>query len=236
MLKKKHIKGLRKKVLKLEYEKKLIFLSKEPSSTTATPNIGTVVKKNPSEQANYRILVLRNAPIDESQLKQSTLMPQLLEISKEGDPQALGKTTRVLSKCVKKNILKKLVNANCKYIYWIAPEAKSLKEQLLQLNMLKVYIRAEPKDSFLGCLLESRFDNTTPFSLDPSKKVDKGLSTYKYYYPSQILSLCDTVDRLGGPTKSTGLEVVGQLLQTIEASINSVSMLLALKKETATKE
>lgn len=239
LLKKKHMKGLRKKVLKLEYEQTLLFLNKKPLLSNEESKVEPTHKKAPSEQANFRILLLRNAPIDETLVKGVSPSPVIkgdtIELVKD-NPQL---TTHILGKCVKKNILKKLVRADCKYIYWIQPEARSLKEQLLHLNILKAYIRAEPKEAFLGCLLESRFDQSVKSGSVATSATPPGdgvgFSNYKYYYPSQILSLCDSIDRLGGVATSTGLEVIGQLLQTIEmtsaAFMSSTSMLLALKNE-----
>ena len=226
MLKKRlNIKGLRKKVLKLEYEKKLMCQI-----------IGVETKNNSHAHGNYRILILRNAPIDERGIQGSNLVKASLEKVSAGNfltPLELAQyqSSKVLNKCVKKNILKKIVNANafeskwlqCKYVYWMTPDATSLKEQLCQLNLLKTYVRAEPKDAFLGCLLESRLTNKKGSEVS-------SVINYQYYYPSQITQLCDAMDKAaGGASKATGLEIVGQLIQTIESSINSMSMILALK-------
>lgn len=224
MLKKKlNIKGLRKKVLKLEYEQKLMSANHlgEGNVIQSLTKSGGPSNITSLQNLNYRILILRNAPLDDSLLK-----------GKGADEGAEAVVTRVFSKCIKKNILKKIINTNdlnacwlhCKYIYWIAPEATSLRDQFVHLNMLKSYIRAEPKDAFLGCLLES-------VSVNHNELKNNKVINYRYYYPSQILSLCDSMDKtamLSG-NKPTGLEVLGQLLQTIESSINSMSTILALK-------
>lgn len=241
MLKKQiNIKGLRKKVLKLEYENKLLDSTfNENLNKKSLPK-----KKNPN--LNYRILILRNTPIDDTLLKQfkQKINFEGNEITHTDLNNTSKKNLCLLNKCIKKNILKKVIIPKvetqkedfektwlqCKYIYWLAPEATSLKEQLLHLNVLKTYIRAEPKEAFLGCLLESKLLND---DLLNSVHTENNVNTikYKYYYPSQILTLCDLMDKTD-KSSIAGLVVLNNLLQTIETSINSMSMLLALKKNT----
>lgn len=282
MLQKKlNIKGLRKRVLKLEYINKL--MSPSPSKTHFKGLEGALKHSLPlnvkghldagaeskpqvypsgslEKNFNYRILILRNVPIEDTVLKQC-----LTEIAVYEDTIARAKDvaeghnsglaikgqTQIVSKCIKKNILKKILNAEgadssvytvkdaegnaadrdrwlqCKFMYWITPEASSLTEQLVQLNHLKSCIRAEPKDAFLGCLLESRFQEKAQPS--GSSNCRRPKIQYKYYYPAEILNLCDIMDKMAVPNKATGLEVLGQLLHTLESSVNSMSFMLALK-------
>lgn len=227
MLQKKlNLKGLRKRVLKLEYENKLI--SPKPSNKGLPLDVRESmldVKHTSSDRLNYRILILRNVPIEDAILKQC--LTEIATYEDTVNSSGLKGQTKIVSKCIKKNILKKIFLENqvqddrwlqCKFMYWVTSEASSLKDQLIQLNHLKACIRAEPKDAFLGCLLESG-------SLVGQKQSIK----YKYYYPAEILGLCDLIDKTSASNKATGLEVLGQLLQTIESSVNSMSFVLALK-------
>ena len=253
MLQKKlNLKGLRKRVLKLEYANKLI--SPQPPNTglscknNSTPKEGSSPLNKSSEKLNYRILILRNAPIEDAVLKQC--LTEIAVYEESVNSKRLDKyQTKIFSKCIKKNILKKIFYENnvkddrwlqCKFMYWVGPEASSLAEQLIQLNHLKSCIRAEPKEAFLGCLLESRpFINRTQAVIEtPPRRVNLSQSfidqktlgiQYKYYYPAEILNLCDLMDKMSGANKATGLEVLGQLLQTIESSVSSMSLMLALK-------
>jgi hypothetical protein len=304
MLKKKttkgvNLKGLRKKVLNLEYEQKIVPLKDSSSQVFVKPKLDSSVggestakvktKNQPSHQPIYRILILRNAPIENSEALASLLKQnreaRLNRLSKEDTSVQALQDLLVFSKCIKKTVLKTLfltkgllnsplttpsfaVNKStlvqseglklgltkghaklespltCKFLYWVAPDATSLKEHFLQLNLLKTYIRAEPKEAFLGCLITS-FDyqsnstgnNSSSVALTQSK-IESTLPrlTYKYYYPSQCLNLCKSIDNLASPGESTGLEILAQLLQTIESSVSSVSTLLALKKLTQEKE
>lgn len=244
MLKKKvNNKGLIKKILKLEYEK--YFLSSNNKVKVSSLNSPSVIgnsKDSPVSQpsveqscndSKFRILILRTEPITQRSCKLELVNPldSANLLSGEHNLKEKLSCARVHSKCIKKSVLSTfdqlskntLVNDNwlkCKYIYWLTPDALSLKEQLLQLNMLKNYIRAEPRDAFLGCLIESTYSNG-----------------YKYYYPSQILSLCDSIEKLSvSPNKSTGLEILERLIQTLEYSISSLSTILALKTKVDSEE
>lgn len=262
--KKLNLKGLRKRVLKLEYANKLIKLSVSPLNSNKdhkdsdSPKVikGSSLKTNLqstkkntakfegaaldkelaySEQSlNYRILILRNVPIEDAVLKQCLTEVSVYEDSinrANVNVVNVKGQTQIVSKCIKKNVLKKILQENnvndnrwlqCKFMYWMTPDASSLTEQLIQLNHLKACIRAEPKDAFLGCLLES--NNLVKASSEKSNTIK-----YKYYYPTEILNLCDTMDKMAAPNKATGLEVLGQLLYTLESSVNSMSFILALK-------
>lgn len=254
--KKLNLKGLRKRVLKLEYANKLIKLNASPlnsnkdhkesdKGSSLKTNLQSTKKNTAkfegaalnkelaySEQSlNYRILILRNVPIEDAVLKQCLTEVSVYEDSINRANVNVKGQTQIVSKCIKKNVLKKILQENnvndnrwlqCKFMYWMTPDASSLTEQLIQLNHLKACIRAEPKDAFLGCLLESN-------SLVKASSEKSNTIKYKYYYPTEILNLCDTMDKMAAPNKATGLEVLGQLLYTLESSVNSMSFILALK-------
>ena len=290
MLKKKvNIKGLRKKLLSLEYGPNLrsgLGVNHSTQSSTVKPLGGSTEaftsakEKTPSNSTRaplgireavpgtlgtYRVLILRSAPLSELTLKALNSLADPLRGSRRSGPcvesglpeSESGKSSliserKVVGKCIKKTVLKKTIlktvidplrkvsNSDqqgcveggltgCKYIYWMTPVATSLKEQLIQFSRLREYIKAEPKENFLGCLIESPsacYENT-------SVQTDQG-SGYKYYYPAQMWRLCDTLERcadnLGGAEQITGLELFGQLLNTLDASVNSMSVMLALKK------
>lgn len=260
MLKKKvNIKGLKKKILNFEYEKDLLAqnnliksescnIDKNIEVTLLSEKKSTLVDFVPlldrdqttkevvnlckNLHVNFRILILRSEPI-----KQKIDLNLL-------NGNEFVKNVRLHSKCIKKSVLKKTVlnlvsnqntlNKNwlkCKYIYWITPDAVSLKEQFIHLNLLKNYLRAEPKDAFLGCLIESRFNESIQeYTTQKNQKF-----CYKYYYPAQVLDICDSIDKLGGLKNSTGLEILGQLFYTLDTSVNSLSNILCVKKESLEK-
>lgn len=175
-------------------------------------------RQDPDHFNNYSIILLRTEPF-KGKLDLKGTQSSFHELKK---------------KCIKKSILKKIFlksqsNLNldketqaqwlkCKYVYWVSPDATNLKEQLIQLNLLKAYIRSEPRETFIGCLLETRNCGTHADSV----AISKG---YQFYYPSQLFALCDAIDSFSQPT---GLEILGQLLHTIDSSTNSISTILAL--------
>jgi len=261
MLKKKvNIKGLKKKILNFEYEQDLLArktlfenktlknpknpktpetskLCKGSEKKVTSPLLdrdttnNSLVDKAKNSNVNFRILILRSEPIKQKIEWDLTSLDENL------------KNIQLHSKCIKKNVLKKTVlnfNTNknflnenwlkCKYIYWLTPDALSLKEQFLHLNLLKSYLRAEPRDAFLGCLIESRLEIAESVLIENTKK-EKVNFLYNYYYPAQILDLCDSLDKFSVSNSSTGLEILGQLFYTLDSSINSISNMLVLKKE-----
>jgi hypothetical protein len=264
-----NLKGLRKTLLKIEYEKFLLvnssskIIQKKLTSLVDKSSKEDLIKHGVSQNFNYKVIVLRTEPL------KTNLELNVTETLENFN--ALGinilKDTKVQlrSKCLKKNIFKKvildtipealkpeheqlsesvsssLVAGSCKYMYWVSGSVKALteygnasskskactKEHLIQLNLLKACIRAEPREGFLGCLLECNDNSGSNLHVET---IGRSATCYKYYYPSQILSLCDLIDKLSLNTKkATGLEPIGHLLQTIESSVNSISTLLALK-------
>jgi hypothetical protein len=260
MLKKKiNIKGLKKKILKFEYEKNLLapeFNCTEKNQKNKNSTKLTILDREQQAQKvpsnvveelkslNFRILILRSEPIKQKIDLNLTNIKGVEELGK----------FHLHSKCIKKSVLKKtvfnLINCDdfkkdqhenwlkCKYIYWLTPDPISLKEQFIHLNLLKNYLITDSRDEFLGCLLESRSEdnlinkvkNSYKKEVD-SKEQEQNKFFYKYYYPSQIINLCNTLDKLSNSNKATGLELLGQLFYTLDSSVNSISNLLAFKKE-----
>lgn len=235
----KHNHNLR--IISSKLEPKAVNVSNEVSSNVPRPQakleakaseaITTLIdrqsRNDPNPFNNYSIILLRTEPF-KGKLDLKGTQSSFHELKK---------------KCIKKSILKNIFlksqsNLNldketqaqwlkCKYVYWVSPDATNLKEQLIQLNLLKAYIRSEPRETFIGCLLETRHIVSQLNCGTNTDSVAISTKGYKFYYPSQLFALCDAIDSFVQPT---GLEIIGQLLHTIDSSTNSISTILALKR------
>jgi len=225
--------ALKKRLLKLEYQTKIVGLAPAPGEVSFVKEGGknslpTVAKANKGEKelyGDYRVIVLRSSKftgvIDSTSVYREAaggakvvvkLIKKTVFNTIEGIKEAKSAMT---GKRVNGEIGKKLPVT---YVYSVSPPAKNLKEQYEHLALLAPYIpmkslisdgktaNENSSSGFIGCLLSS-----------PSEIKNKG-SELVFYYPSQLKTW------LGHLVESNGVENLGlvELLQTLDLTISNL--------------
>lgn len=228
--------ALKKRLLKLEYQTKIVGLDDKTVGAQAQPNEG-----------DYRVIVLRSSKLTGVDTNNLT---------------NVNSSAKVITKRIKKTVFNTIEGIKgaksamkgsselrlgsklpVTYVYSVNPPAKSLKEQYEHLALLAPYIPIKTivgkandnsASGFIGCLIASP-------SVKESHKATKGTggSNLVFYYPSQLKTWLGNLVTSGNA--ESGLV---ELLQSLDLTIlnlltqlnNSLDTICVLSKMAEQKE